>query len=150
MPISFRKTRTFVRFYYTLTFRFCQELFSAKILLKIYKTILHEYLFYDKIKWKLNKVKVYTMDFKQNALFFNHKRTRFWTTLSYTSYFFFAIAVVVLISTMGWVAAALPFASVGVVILLTSLSMITSEKLIKEQIALLQKGAKEKALEHFD
>lgn len=90
------------------------------------------------------------MDFKQNALFFNHKRTRFWTTLSYTSYFFFAIAVVVLISTMGWVAAALPFASVGVVILLTSLSMITSEKLIKEQIALLQKGAKEKALEHFD
>lgn len=90
------------------------------------------------------------MDFKQNALFFNHKRTRFWTTFSYTSYIFFAIAVVVLVSTMGWVAAALPFASVGVVILLTSLSMITSEKQIKEQIELLRKGAKEAALEHFD
>ncbi len=89
------------------------------------------------------------MDFKQNALFFNHKRTRFWTGLSYTSYFFFAIAVVVLISTMGWVAAALPFASIGVAILLTSFSMITSEKQIKEQIALLQRGAREAALEHF-
>jgi len=90
------------------------------------------------------------MDFKQNALFFNHKRTRFWTNLSYTSYIFFAIAVVVFIAAWGWLAAALPFASVGVVILLTSLSMITSEKQIKEQIALLQKGAKEAALEHFD
>ena len=90
------------------------------------------------------------MDFKQNALFFNHKRTRFWTNLSYTSYIFFALAVVVFISAWGWLAADLPFASVGVVILLTSLSMITSEKQIKEQIALLQKGAKEAALEHFD
>ena len=90
------------------------------------------------------------MDFKQNALFFNYKRTRFWTTLSYTSYLFFALAVVVFVMAWGWLAAALPFASVGVVILLTSLSMITSEKQIKEQIALLQKGAKEAALEHFD
>lgn len=90
------------------------------------------------------------LDFKQNALFFNHKRTRFWTGLSYTSYFFFALAVVVFISAWGWLAAALPFASVGVVILLVSLSMITSEKQIKEQIAILQKGAKEAALAHFD
>ena len=90
------------------------------------------------------------MDFKQNALFFNHKRTRFWTNLSYTSYIFFGIAVVVLFATYGFVAAALPFASVGVVIILTSFSMITTEKQIKEQIALLQKGAKEAALEHFD
>lgn len=89
------------------------------------------------------------MDFKQNALFFNHKRTRFWTNLSYISYIFFALAVVVFISAWGWLAAALPFASVGVVILLTSLSMITSEKQIKEQIALLQRGAREAALEHF-
>ena len=90
------------------------------------------------------------MDFKQNALFFNHKRTRFWTGLSYISYIFFALAVVVFILAWGWLAAALPFASVGVVILLTSLSMITSEKQIKEQIELLRKGAKEAALEHFD
>lgn len=90
------------------------------------------------------------MDFKRNKLFFNHKRTRFWTGLSYTSYVFFGAAVVVLFATYGFVAAALPFASVGVAILLTSLSMITSEKQIKEQIELLRKGAKEAALEHFD
>ena len=89
------------------------------------------------------------MDFKRNELFFNHKRTRFWTTLSYSAYFFFAVGLVVFFMAWGWLAAALPFVVVGVAILLTAYSMITTEKQFKEQLAIVQRGARETALEHF-
>lgn len=88
------------------------------------------------------------MDFKRNALFFNHKKTKFWTFFTYVAYFFIVLSVIVYLLT-AWLPFALPFAVIGVAILLTALSMITSEKQLKEQIALLQNGAKDAALEHF-
>lgn len=90
------------------------------------------------------------MDYKRNRLFFNHKRTKRWTCVSYVSYAFFAIAVLLFVATgLEWLVPSMPFAVIGVAILLTALSMITSEAHIKQQIALLQEGAREAALEHF-
>ena len=90
------------------------------------------------------------MDYKQNLLFFDHKRTKRWTVISYFSYPFFAVAAVMLFLSGGWVAAALPAALPGVVILVLSLNMFTSEKHIKGQIDVIRKKAEEEALAHLD
>ena len=98
------------------------------------------------------------MDYRKNAMFFEHKRVKKWTYVSYVGYGFIALAVILFIlngAGMGgggmWaLSAALPFAAVGVAILLTALSMMTSEKQLKEEIANLQKEAEENALAAFD
>ena len=90
------------------------------------------------------------MDYKQNLLFFDHKRTKRWTIISYFAYPFFAAAVIMLIATGGWVAAALPPAVPGVVILVLALSMFTSEKHIKGQIDVIRHKAEEEALAFLD
>jgi len=86
------------------------------------------------------------MDYKQNLLFFDHKRTKRWTFISYFSYPFFALAVIMLFLAHGFVAIALPFALPGVVILVLSVNMFTSEKHIKGQIDVIRKKAEEEAL----
>lgn len=90
------------------------------------------------------------MDYKQNLLFFNHKRTKLWTTISYFAYPFFALAVVMLFFTNGFVPMALPFAIPGVIILVIAVNMFTSEKHIKTQIEIIRKKAEENALAFFD
>ncbi len=92
------------------------------------------------------------MDYKKNSLFFDHKRTKRWTRATYVAYAFIAIAVLIFLligGSMG-LPTALPFAVIGVAILLTALSMMTSEKQIKEVIGTLQNSAKEDALAHFE
>ncbi len=90
------------------------------------------------------------MDYKQNALFFDHKRTKTWTTVSYFAYPFFVLAIVMLILNHYFVPIALPFAIPGVIILLVAVNMFTSEKHIKGQIDVIRKRAEEDALEFFD
>ena len=90
------------------------------------------------------------MDYKQNLLFFDHKRTERWTTVSYFAYPFFAVAAFMLFMSGGWVAAALPAAVPGVVILVLALNMFTSEKHIKGQIDIIRKKAEEEALAYLD
>ncbi|MBR2986398.1 MAG: hypothetical protein IKC63_00100 [Clostridia bacterium] len=90
------------------------------------------------------------MDYKQNLLFFDHKRTKRWTTVSYFAYPFFAVAAFMLFMSGGWVAAALPAAIPGVVILVLALNMFTSEKHIKGQIDIIRKKAEEEALAYLD
>lgn len=84
------------------------------------------------------------MDYKRNSLFFHHKRTLIWTRISYLSYLFFAVGVILFISTgLNYLAVAMPPVIVGVVILLTSLNMMTGEGQIKQQIEVLREAAKE-------
>ncbi|MBQ7365293.1 MAG: hypothetical protein IJW46_06815 [Clostridia bacterium] len=90
------------------------------------------------------------MDYKQNLLFFDHKRTKRWTIVSYFAYPFFAVAAIMLFMSGGWVAAALPAAVPGVVILVLALNMFTSEKHIKGQIEIIRKKAEEEALAYLD
>lgn len=90
------------------------------------------------------------MDYKQNLLFFDHKRTKRWTFISYFSYPFFAIAAIVLIMTNGFVPMALPFALPGVIILVLAVNMFTSEKHLKGQIDVIRKKAREEALAFFN
>ena len=90
------------------------------------------------------------MDYKQNLLFFDHKRTKIWTTVSYFAYPFFALAAIMLIITNGFVPIALPFAIPGVIILVLAVNMFTSEKHIKMQIDVIRKKAEEEALAFLD
>lgn len=98
------------------------------------------------------------MDYKRNELFFNSKRIKIWTYVTYVSYAFIAAAVLIFIfngAGMGrggsWaLATALPAAVVGVALLLTAINMMTSEKQIKEQIAILQTKAREESRSHFN
>lgn len=90
------------------------------------------------------------MDYKQNLLFFDHKRTKRWTIVSYFAYPFFAAAVVMLIISGGWVPMALPPAVPGVAILILALNMFTSEKHIKTQVEVIRKKAEMEALAYLD
>ena len=90
------------------------------------------------------------MDYKQNLLFFDHKRTKRWTIVSYFAYPFFVAAAIVLIMTSGFVAFALPFALPGVVIMVLAMNMFTSEKHIKTQIDVIRKKAEEEALAYLE
>lgn len=89
------------------------------------------------------------MDYKRNKLFFAAKRVKVCTYVSLSSYVFFAVALYVFIVTT-WLPPALPFVCIGTVILITCMSLMTSESQYKQQVAELREEMKKQADDFFD